>query len=701
MEIKDSLSSFSNLEEQEIQQLQKQAKTSKENSLNKLNALQSTIQHLSSSNYSMYNKFRDAFQRLFEADKKTFKSVLSRNMQNLERQLYKETLHEKDLNSDLLVIKLQFEQFIHSKVLEPSNYNSYDLETRRDFKEYTQMKAQTFKETIIQNINSIEQFQALNASSGDKDCSRIVSNKGNDQGLENQSNTYGDESNRPRNEYNEKSTSSDDTDIRPSYDTEPMVEVPYTAKYNVFVVDTQHYEQPECINNTHVVEIGDCNVIPDSSDMCNNDIQNDQNVVECDDERVTLANLIANLKLDVDENKKIQKQLKKSNTTLAQELKECKSILAETSRTMRESNSIRDSCLVALQSKNIEFEKYKACNDRTADYDKLKRKLNETLGLLAQKDIDIKEGLKLKAYEISVVKEKHDELVKMILLTKSHYEESLKKEIHDLEYDKAEFSNMYDTILQECVSNDVMCADLHSLSGLDAHTELQCLYLHKIVQLILFIVDSGCMKHMTGNLKLLCNFVEKYLGTVHFGNDQFAPILGYGDLVQGNITINKGNDLLIDNRGSDLYTIYLQETISLTTLCLIAKASKTQAWLWHQGLSHLNFDYINLLSKKDVVIGLPKLKYIKDQLCSSCEVSKAKRSSFKTKTVLSSKGRLNFLHMDLCGPMRVASINGKKYILVIIHEYSIYTWTLFLCSKDETPEVRFSHDDPNKSSSPG
>nr|GEZ97064.1 integrase, catalytic region, zinc finger, CCHC-type, peptidase aspartic, catalytic [Tanacetum cinerariifolium] len=61
----------------------------------------------------------------------------------------------------------------------------------------------------------------------------------------------------------------------------------------------------------------------------------------------------------------------------------------------------------------------------------------------------------------------------------------------------------------------------------------------RIVQLIIFIVDSGCTKHMTGNLKLLCNFVEKFLGTVRFGNDQFAPILGYGDLVQGNVTINR------------------------------------------------------------------------------------------------------------------------------------------------------------------
>nr|GEW66927.1 hypothetical protein [Tanacetum cinerariifolium] len=312
METKNSLSSCSNSEEQEIQQLQKQAKTSKEISLNKLNALQSTIQHLSSSNYSMYNKFRDAFQRLLKADERTFKFVLSRNMQNSERKLHKETFHEKDSNSYLYVIKVQFEHFIHSKVLEPSNYNSYDLETRRDFKD------------------------------------RIVSDKWNDQGFENKSNTFGDESSRSRNECNDRSTSGDDTDIRPSYDIEPMVEVPYTAEYNVFVVDTQHSKQPECINNTCVVETGDSNVIPDSPDMCDNDIQNDQNVVECNDERVALANLIANLKIDVDENKKIQKQLKKANTTLARELKECKSILVETSRTLGESNSIRDSCLVAL-----------------------------------------------------------------------------------------------------------------------------------------------------------------------------------------------------------------------------------------------------------------------------------------------------------------------------------------------------------------
>nr|GEX22735.1 putative ribonuclease H-like domain-containing protein [Tanacetum cinerariifolium] len=121
-------------------------------------------------------------------------------------------------------------------------------------------------------------------------------------------------------------------------------------------------------SNTCLVETNDSNVIPDSPNMCKDDIQNDQN-----DERVALAKLIANLKLDT------------------------------------------------------EFKKYKAFNDHTIDYAKLERKLNETLGKLAQKDIEIKEGLKTKAYQISVVKEKHDELIKHSLLTKSHYEGLVKQ----------------------------------------------------------------------------------------------------------------------------------------------------------------------------------------------------------------------------------------------------------------------------------
>nr|GEX94209.1 putative ribonuclease H-like domain-containing protein [Tanacetum cinerariifolium] len=136
-----------------------------------------------------------------------------------------------------------------------------------------------------------------------------------------------------------------------------------------------HKEKMLLCNNTCLVETDDSNVIPDSTDMCEDDIQNEQNDVESNDERVA----IANLKLDVDENKKIQKQLNKANTTLAQELKECKAILAETSKSLGESISVRDSCLVAFQTKQTEFEKYNAFNDHTIDYGKLKHKLNEAL----------------------------------------------------------------------------------------------------------------------------------------------------------------------------------------------------------------------------------------------------------------------------------------------------------------------------------
>nr|GFA80637.1 retrovirus-related Pol polyprotein from transposon TNT 1-94 [Tanacetum cinerariifolium] len=89
----------------------------------------------------------------------------------------------------------------------------------------------------------------------------------------------------------------------------------------------------------------------------------------------------------------------------------------------------------------------------------------------------------------------------------------------------------------------------------------------------------------------------------------------------------------------------------------------------------------------DIMIGLPKLKFVKDHLCSSCELGKAKQKSFQTKTTLSSKRQLQLLHMDLCGPMRLASINGRKYVLVIVDDYSRYTWTHFLRFKDETPRV--------------
>nr|GEU53440.1 retrovirus-related Pol polyprotein from transposon TNT 1-94 [Tanacetum cinerariifolium] len=232
--------------------------------------------------------------------------------------------------------------------------------------------------------------------------------------------------------------------------------------------------------------------------------------------------------------------------------------------------------------------------------------------------------------------------------------------------------------------------------------------------------DSLNAKNSTVNF--VCVTCGKWM--VKFGNDQIAPIIGYEDLVQGTITIKrvyyveglnhnlfsvdqlcdadlevafrkstcyirdlKGNDLLTGSRGTDLYSITLQDTSSSNSICLMAKVTSSQAWLWHRRLTHLNIDTINLLSKYNIVTGLPKLKFVKDYLCSSCELGKSKRKSFHTKTTPSSKRPLQRLHMDLCGLMWVESINRKKYVLVIIDNYSRYTWTYFLRSKDETPAV--------------
>nr|GEV00625.1 retrovirus-related Pol polyprotein from transposon TNT 1-94 [Tanacetum cinerariifolium] len=149
----------------------------------------------------------------------------------------------------------------------------------------------------------------------------------------------------------------------------------------------------------------------------------------------------------------------------------------------------------------------------------------------------------------------------------------------------------------------------------------------------------------------------------------------------------KGNDLLTGSRGTYLYPITLKDTFTPNPICLIVKASSSQAWLFHRHLSHLNFDTINLLLKYDIVTGLPKLKFIKDHLCSSCELGKAKRKSFKTKTTSSSKRRLQILHMDLCGPMRVERFNGKKYVLAEAIATSGFTQncTLVIPQHEKTP----------------
>nr|GEV89714.1 hypothetical protein [Tanacetum cinerariifolium] len=157
-----------------------------------------------------------------------------------------------------------------------------------------------------------------------------------------------------------------------------------------------------------------------------------------------------------------------------------------------------------------------------------------------------------------------------------------------------------------------------------------------IVQICLWIIDSGCSKHLTGNRALLTNFVEKFLGTVRFGNNAFAVIAGYGDVVIGSLTIKK---------------VYYQR----------------------------------LLLRN---LGCGKMKFEKDHLCSACEQGKIHRKHHKSKTAFALNKHLFLLHMDLCGLIRVQSINGKRYVLVVVDDYSRYTWVFLLHSKDEASEFK-------------
>ncbi|GJS22200.1 retrovirus-related pol polyprotein from transposon TNT 1-94 [Tanacetum coccineum] len=213
-------------------------------------------------------------------------------------------------------------------------------------------------------------------------------------------------------------------------------------------------------------------------------------------------------------------------------------------------------------------------------------------------------------------------------------------------------------------------------------------------------------------------------GTVRFGNDHIARIMGYGDYQLGNVTISKvyyveglghnlfsvgqfcdgdlevafrkntcfirnleGVDLLSGSCDTNLYTISLDDMLKTSLICLLSKASKTKSWLWHRRLSHLNFGTINKLAKDGLARGILRLKFQKDHLCSACALRKSKKSSHQPKAEDTNQEKLYLLHMDLCGQMRVASINGKRYILVIIDDYSRFTWVRFLRIKDEAPEA--------------
>ncbi|GJY32103.1 hypothetical protein Tco_0415598 [Tanacetum coccineum] len=416
MGTKVTSSSGSVLEEPEIQKLQMQAKIFKENSLNKLNALKSTTQLLERQTFSGCKR---AFATLFGQDLETFTGTMFLYNGSTTKALDNEESQEIDTfdrtrNKFLQYTRLDIPEFCDKLIQHMESVKKSIGERAQHKMEYESRVNERQIQTTEEKNDTSNALDALDVSSVIIECSGIVS----DEEIEKKELEahYGFMA--KIQEVLPAESSSIDT---------PLEQVQNHDESNVFANERRHSEQPESINDTYVLEKDDSNVIPDSSNICTNDNQVDQNAAECVDERAALANLIANLTLDTEENKTILKQLKKANASLTQELEECKTNLDETSRALGEATSSRDSCLIALQTKQTELEKYTALNDLTSDYKILQTKLNDTLGLLAIKDIDIQEGLKTKTYEISVVNQKHDELVKKSLLNRSQFEGQLKE----------------------------------------------------------------------------------------------------------------------------------------------------------------------------------------------------------------------------------------------------------------------------------
>ncbi|GJS00483.1 retrovirus-related pol polyprotein from transposon TNT 1-94 [Tanacetum coccineum] len=166
------------------------------------------------------------------------------------------------------------------------------------------------------------------------------------------------------------------------------------------------------------------------------------------------------------------------------------------------------------------------------------------------------------------------------------------------------------------------------------------------------------------------------LFSVKFGNDHLAKILGYGDYQIGNVTISRV--YYVEGLGHNLF--------SVGQFC---DSNLEVAFRQHTCFIR-NLEGVDLLTgsraRHGLVRGLPKLKFEKDHLCSACAMGKSKKKPHKPKSEDTNQEKLYLLHMDLCGPMRVASVNGKKYILVIVDDYSRFTWVKFLRSKDEAPD---------------
>jgi len=142
--------------------------------------------------------------------------------------------------------------------------------------------------------------------------------------------------------------------------------------------------------------------------------------------------------------------------------------------------------------------------------------------------------------------------------------------------------------------------------------------------------------------------------------------------------------VLVGKRVSNIYMLNVS-SITSSINCLLSRDD--ESWLWHRRLAHIHMHHLNRISSKDLVISLPKLKFERNKLCGACQMGKQTKSSFKLINVVSTTRPLELLHMDLFGPSRTMSLGGNYYGLVIVDDYSRFTWTFFIATKYETYHV--------------
>jgi len=223
---------------------------------------------------------------------------------------------------------------------------------------------------------------------------------------------------------------------------------------------------------------------------------------------------------------------------------------------------------------------------------------------------------------------------------------------------------------------------------------------------------------MIGDASLLTGLTLKHGGYVTYEDNNKGKIVGNRDIkVKGNLTIqnvllveglkhnllsisqlcDKGLQVtfqpeiclissedsrhthLVGKRVNNVYMLDLN-CINSDINCLITKCDET--WLWHRRIAHIHMHHLNRIASKELVIGLPKLKFEKDKVCEACQKGKQTKSSFKQKHFFFTTKPLEMLHMDLFRPSRTMSIGGNYYGLVIVDDFARFTKTLFLVTKD-------------------